>query len=163
MKAILAVSEDGYVARGPSDDMKWTGSLDKGFFKMYTMQKDAILLAGTTTYKSLPTLEGRTILPVDRKSFPYYVKNRNKENYICIGGWKFFTELYYKAAINEIVVSYIKNVQLNSINEYNIFNKGMLIPKLDQLDTTDNFLHRCGWACQKIFENSEIRVEMFRG
>ena len=29
MKLLMAMSKDGYLAKGPEDDMKWTGSVDK--------------------------------------------------------------------------------------------------------------------------------------
>lgn len=64
-KLLLAVSADGYVARGPDDDMRWTGVLDKRIFRLLTLSSP-ILLAGAATAKLLPPLPDRTVMPLSR-------------------------------------------------------------------------------------------------
>jgi dihydrofolate reductase len=64
MKLIMAVSADGYVARGPDDDMSWTGREDKAVFQLMTLSTDAPLLAGRRTADFLPRLRARTLQPL---------------------------------------------------------------------------------------------------
>lgn len=66
MKLILAVSRDGFVARGPTDDMTWTGPLDKFAFKLLTLSDGQPLYAGRVTFESLPPLKGRTVRRISR-------------------------------------------------------------------------------------------------
>lgn len=59
MKLLMAVSRNGYVAKGPVDDMTWTGPDDKAVFKLLTSTGD-ILAASAQTVEQMPsTLEGR--------------------------------------------------------------------------------------------------------
>jgi dihydrofolate reductase len=67
MKLILAVSSDGYLARGPTDDMAWTGRIDKFTFKLLTLSDGCELLAGSTTHRQLPSLPGRPVRRITRK------------------------------------------------------------------------------------------------
>lgn len=60
MRLLLAMSDDGYLARGPEDDMKWTGSIDKAIFRLLTLSNvDDVLLAGSRTFDQMPKLPGR--------------------------------------------------------------------------------------------------------
>lgn len=70
MKLILAVSADGYLCKGPEDDMKWTGELDKFIFKLLTLSDGATLLAGSTTFSQLPLLPGRKVVRISRGQYP---------------------------------------------------------------------------------------------
>lgn len=70
MKLILAVSGDGFLCRGPEDDMKWTGPLDKFIFKLLTLSDGATLLAGSTTFSQLPILPGRKVVRISRGQYP---------------------------------------------------------------------------------------------
>jgi dihydrofolate reductase len=165
MKAIIAVSKDGFAAKNSTDDMKWTGSLDKGFFKLYTM--NGVLLAGTTTYNNLPELPGRVVLPVNRKCFHYYANNYNKENYICIGGFTLLKAFLEADVLNEVVVCYSKQVCLDGDEKYNVFSDkfgNTTIPKLDDSTTgiqryNQFSVFRFGY---KIFKNEELEVVMYK-
>lgn len=66
MKLIMVQSADGYVARGPQDDMKWTGSWDKKVFRLLT-SVGGPLAAGSKTYDQLPELKGREIFRLSNK------------------------------------------------------------------------------------------------
>ena len=66
MRLLMAVSADGFLARGPDDDMSWTGQTDKKLFRLLTLV-DPLLLAGATTAKLLPKLPGRTVVPLSRR------------------------------------------------------------------------------------------------
>lgn len=61
LRLIMARSADGFVARGPKDDMKWTGRVDKAVFKILTLQGDQKLAAGRVTFEQLPPLPGRKV------------------------------------------------------------------------------------------------------
>lgn len=65
MRLILASSLDGYLSRGPSDDMRWTGPEDKNVFKLLTAV-GGTCYAGRATFERLPSLPGRTVHPLSR-------------------------------------------------------------------------------------------------
>lgn len=66
-KLLLAVSSDGYLARGPDDDMRWTGHSDKKLFRLLTeTSSDSVVLAGRTTAELLPPLPRRRIKVLSR-------------------------------------------------------------------------------------------------
>lgn len=71
MRLLLAVSADGYLARGPDDDMRWTGPLDKAAFRLLTLSDEEVLLAGSRTFDQMPPLPGRTMLRLSREDRPY--------------------------------------------------------------------------------------------
>lgn len=66
MKLIMAVSRDGFVARGPGDDMLWTGRADKFAFRLLTMSDGEPLLAGRRTAEMMPKLPNRQLLALSR-------------------------------------------------------------------------------------------------
>lgn len=67
LNLLMAVSHDGFVARGPDDEMHWTGLADKTLFKMLTLVNPSLpLLAGRRTAAMLPQLPGRTVVPLSR-------------------------------------------------------------------------------------------------
>lgn len=64
MRLILGVSADGYLARGPQDDMQWLGPMDKKVFRILT-GIDGVLIVSKKTAQSMPaSLPGRTLIPV---------------------------------------------------------------------------------------------------
>lgn len=59
MKLIMAVSGNGFVAKGPDDDMSWTGLTDKAVFKLLTSTSD-VLAVSAKSLESMPKqLPGR--------------------------------------------------------------------------------------------------------
>lgn len=60
-KLLLAVSADGFLARGPDDDMKWTTHTDKAVFRLLTLTADWPLLVSRKTAALMPTLPRRRI------------------------------------------------------------------------------------------------------
>lgn len=61
---LMAVSHDGFVARGPADDMHWTGVEDKAFFKAITLSSRLPLLVGRKTHDFMPSLADRRLVPI---------------------------------------------------------------------------------------------------
>lgn len=67
MRLLLASSADGYLAKGPEDDMKWTGPIDKAVFRLLTLSNGSdILLAGSRTFDQMPKLPGRAMRRISR-------------------------------------------------------------------------------------------------
>lgn len=66
LKLIMAVSADGYLARGPSDDMAWTGGADKAVFRLLT-SVGADCAAGRRTWEQMPDLPHRRLVPLTRQ------------------------------------------------------------------------------------------------
>ena len=66
LKVVLARSEDGYLAKGPVDDMRWTGPTDKAVFKLLTLVGGTVAV-GRCTASCMPSrLPGRELLTVTR-------------------------------------------------------------------------------------------------
>lgn len=64
MRLILGVSADGYLARGPNDDMRWLGPMDKKVFRVLT-GIDGLLVVSKKTAEAMPSeLPGRRLFPV---------------------------------------------------------------------------------------------------
>lgn len=67
LRAIMAVSADGFVCTGEDDDMRWTGKADKRLFREQT--EGCAIGAGTTTWQSMRGLKlpGRTLVRITRE------------------------------------------------------------------------------------------------
>lgn len=65
LKLIMAMSTDGFLCRGPEDDMRWTGYSDKRIFHALTMT-GGVMGAGRKTFDLLPPLHGRTLVCISR-------------------------------------------------------------------------------------------------
>jgi dihydrofolate reductase len=61
LRLILAVSQDGFLAKGPADDMRWTSKDDKRMFRALT-SVGGVLGAGSRTFDQLPKLPGRRVI-----------------------------------------------------------------------------------------------------
>lgn len=67
MKLLMAVSKDGFLASGPDDKMQWTGVTDKAIFRLLTLSSHHNIFAGRVTAERMPTLPGRTVMPLSRE------------------------------------------------------------------------------------------------
>lgn len=87
LRAIMAVSADGYVSRGPDDDMSWTGPEDKRLFR--TATEGCAIGAGTTTWRLMKDLElpGRKLVRISRAP----LRKLENESIRTLGG---FAETY---------------------------------------------------------------------
>jgi dihydrofolate reductase len=62
MRLLLASSADGFLARGPNDDMRWTGKVDKAVFRLLTLSSgNDVIFAGSRTFDQMPQLLGRNV------------------------------------------------------------------------------------------------------
>lgn len=107
MKLLIAVSADGFVATGPSDNMRWTGLQDKAVFRLLTLTSDQVLLAGRVTAELMPTLSGRTLVPLSlgkggislEEASIYY------PDAWLIGGYTVALEALHRGYIKEAIIS----------------------------------------------------------
>lgn len=69
LRLIMAISADGFIARGPDDSMNWLGQTDKGIFKLLTTQESpSVLIRSRRTELAMPSvLAGRTFVTVSRR------------------------------------------------------------------------------------------------
>lgn len=86
MKLILAVSRDGFLASGPDDDMRWTGSADKYAFCLLTLSDGELLFAGSRTAIALPKLPGREVLALSSRGLTVETASRLFPQGWLIGG-----------------------------------------------------------------------------
>ena len=59
MNLIMAISRNGYVARSASDDMSWTGPVDKAVFKLLTSTHPVLAVSAKTLEYMPKSLPGR--------------------------------------------------------------------------------------------------------
>ena len=64
----MACSADGFLARGPDDDMTWTGPADKRVFRVLT-GVGGMCAVGTRTWELMPSLEGRQVIPISQNGY----------------------------------------------------------------------------------------------
>ena len=59
MNLIMAISRNGYVARSASDEMSWTGPIDKAVFKLLTSTHPVLAVSAKTLEYMPKSLPGR--------------------------------------------------------------------------------------------------------
>lgn len=111
LKLIMAVSADGFVARGPYDDMSWTGSTDKRVFRLLTAV-EGILGAGRRTFEQLPLLEGRTVVPLSRSGLTLDEFSTRYSNAWLIGGQEIALEALHCGKLDQVFLCRSRDVFL---------------------------------------------------
>lgn len=86
MKLLMAMSKDGYLAKGPEDDMKWTGSVDKRLFWLLTQFSEEPTLIGRRSAELMPDLPGRHLVKLDSTNYTLDLAMARHENAVLIGG-----------------------------------------------------------------------------
>jgi dihydrofolate reductase len=86
MKLLLAVSQDGFLCRGPDDDMRWTGPADKAVFRLLTMASSSPLFAGKRTAAQMPKLPGRRLLALSTTGLTLHMAAMMHPDAWLIGG-----------------------------------------------------------------------------
>ncbi len=67
LRLVMAMSGDGFVARGPGDDMSWTAPEDKRLFSLVTRTRGALCVVSDRTRRQMPTtLPGRRLVTIRR-------------------------------------------------------------------------------------------------
>ena len=70
MRAILAVSKDGYLARGPVDPMDWLGKTDKAVLRILTSCGGKVAASRTTLAQMPEVLKGREMFMLSKSIRP---------------------------------------------------------------------------------------------
>lgn len=132
MKLLLAVSGDGFLAKGPDDDMKWTGPEDKAVFKLLTQTSNKPLLAGSTTHKLLPDLKGRVVFPISRSYLTLDAAAVAYKDSWLIGGQTVALAALEKGYLDEVVLC-MNNAKLGEGVQCHtkIFNFGRIVDMIN--------------------------------
>jgi len=112
MIAIYAISNNGYMARGPNDDMSWTSSLDKKIFNLLTTAFGDCV-SSKTSYHLLPQKMRddpmRNIYIAERTGKKSLVElNRRNPKIVLIGGPTILKAAYDLNILHTIIVTKVK-------------------------------------------------------
>ena len=105
MKAIFVESLNGYLAKGPNDDMSWTPTLDKKIFKLLSFALGGIYFCSKRTFNLLPevmtTDPNRHFEIVDHhyNNDDWYLASKLFSNAVVLGGPTFLKAVYDKGLI----------------------------------------------------------------
>lgn len=88
MRLIMAVSNDGFVAKGPTDDMTWLGPHDKTAFRLLTVAGSGVCGVSAKTRALMPLyLCGRLLVQIEREGFTLSdFDHQYREDCSLIGG-----------------------------------------------------------------------------
>lgn len=118
MKAIFAESLNGYLAKGPNDDMSWTPKLDKKLFKLLSIVLGGVYFCSRHTFNLLPKKmtsdPNRHFEVVDRQYSDEDWKRAGQvfKNAIILGGPTFLKVVYDKGLIDTfIITTTLKTIQ----------------------------------------------------
>ncbi len=136
MRLIMAVSEDGFLARGHDDDMSWTLPMDKKIFKLLT-SVGGKLAAGRVTFDLMPKdLDGgRTLYNLSRKSMVLPGFALRHPDAWLVGGPSIATVALKDGHIDEVHL--IHNKGVNLISGIHMKTLGDPWPKVQENDFGD--------------------------
>lgn len=122
MKAIFVESYNGYLAKGPEDDMKWTPKLDKQLFRLLTCAFGGVCVCSRHTYSLLPDImkldENRTFIVAERAGInSLYNLNKRFPNAVLVGGPAFLKAAYKAKVIDTFIVTTI-NATIKNNSKY---------------------------------------------
>lgn len=126
MKAIFVESSNGYLAKGPDDDMSWTPSLDKKIFKLLTYVYGGVCICSKRTYELLPLKmrndSNRTFICADRTgSRSLQHLNMLFPNAVLIGGPTFLKAAFDAGVIDTFIVTTVEKTIKNNSKYENPF------------------------------------------
>ncbi len=130
MRLLMAVSADGFLCRGPADDMTWTGSMDKRLFRVLT-SVGRVCAAGSTTRDLMRDLPGRTLLRLSQDDYTLEDFAEDYPDGWLLGGPTVAEVALRAGLVGEVYLSWIMNVKLES---------GMLARTVFPLYLADKFL-----------------------
>ncbi len=113
MRLLMAVSADGFLCRGPTDDMMWTGSMDKRLFRVLT-GVGRVCAAGSTTRDVMRDLPGRTLFELSRGGYTLEDFARDHPNGWLLGGPTVAEAALRAKLLDEVHLSWICDVRLGS-------------------------------------------------
>lgn len=122
MKAIFVESANGYMAKGPDDDMLWTPSLDKKIYRLLSFALGGVYVVSDVTYKLLPQKmlndPNRTFI-VAEITGPNSLINLNKKypQAILIGGPTFLKAADKLNLIDTYIITTV-NEEIQSSEEF---------------------------------------------
>lgn len=112
MRLLMAVSTDGYLCRGPDDDMDWTGPADKALFRVLT-SVGGVCAAGTTTWNLMPALEARQLIPLSREGYTLRrLEDEHPEAWL-LGGPTVANAALCRSLVREVHLSVVHGVWLH--------------------------------------------------
>lgn len=106
MRAIMAVSRNGYFTVREHDDMRWTGGQDKAIFKRYTTKRGGVCLAGKATIALIPNqmLPDRRLIRLSRRWRPLIETSIEFPNSCLLGGPTLILEALEQNLLTEILL-----------------------------------------------------------
>ena len=122
MKAIFVESKNGYLAKGPADNMSWTPSLDKKLFRTLIFAFGGICVCSKHTYSLLPSKmkedPNRTYI-IAQRSGPNSLIELNKmtPNAVLVGGPAFLSAAYNLGVVDTFIITTV-NTDIKSRVEY---------------------------------------------
>ena len=130
MKAIFCESANGYLAKSDSDDMSWTGSLDKRMFKFLTIVSGGVCVCSRHTYKLLPPImtqdPNRKYIIAEREGKNSLVElNKQHPSAVLVGGPTFLKAAYTLGVIDTFIVTTVP-LAIQSTEKYKNPFTGML-------------------------------------
>lgn len=117
MRLVMAISKDGYVARGNHDTMQWTGSTDKALFKLVTLIGGGVIAAGSKTAAILPILPGRTVLTLSRDVYTLHNFAEEYPDGILIGGQTVALEALELGLVDEAIIMRLERFAFSGIRD----------------------------------------------
>lgn len=126
MKAIFVESQNGYLAKGPEDDMSWTPSLDKKLFRLLSCAFGGIYVCSRATYMLLPQKmkedNRRRFIIAERAGInSLYYLNKRFPNAVLLGGPTFLKAAYKMKVIDTFIVTTTENTIKNNSRYENPF------------------------------------------
>jgi dihydrofolate reductase len=113
MRLLMAVSVDGFLCIGPDDDMTWTGPADKTLFRALT-SVGGICAAGSATWRIMPRLEGRQLIPVSRSGYTLHRLEAEHPEAWLIGGPTIAVAALRLGLVTEMHLSVVHSYRLGS-------------------------------------------------
>lgn len=157
LKLIMALSADGFLCRGPDDDMSWTGREDKALFKTLTLT-GGVMGAGSRTFDLLPELPGRRLVRLSTHDggedcsdghrmsldmFPYRYPGA-----WLLGGPTVACEALERYLVDEVVLIQSRHTNLGGVGSSSppLIPMGVLLRRMNRLD----HVGQVGFECNSV-------------
>lgn len=120
---IMAMSMDGFLCRGPDDDMSWTGPSDKRMFKALTLSQPR-LYAGWNTARAMPSLlVGRELVVLPREEVACrFELTQAPDNSWLIGGPKTALRALRAGLVRLVYVNVVRETLKSGVSGYDLLD-----------------------------------------